>query len=163
VGAWEYELANPPTSKRGLELWLQHAAGFILFEDVRGYAVECIEKDLPPKARAAAMKGVDDALYGLMMVLDGVAGSIGNGRMQVKLRVAVQLLKERESGRERVLGEVDLAAGDGMCMGYVGWLEGDFGEAPVATRIEARKTDPPKRSKRPRKRKKSGRQRSRKR
>jgi len=27
---------------------------------------------------------------------------------------------------------LDLARGDGFCMGYHGWLEGDFGKDPVA-------------------------------
>jgi hypothetical protein len=31
-----------------------------------------------------------------------------------------------------LLLEVDLRQGDGMCMGYHGWLEGDYGKHPVA-------------------------------
>jgi hypothetical protein len=146
VGTWEYKLARPPRTERGRELWLQHAAGFILFEDVRGYAAECIDKDLSPEARAAALKGVDDALYGLMMVLDGVAGSLSNTRMRVQLHVAVQLMKESESGGQTLLREVDLAAGDGMCMGYHGWKAGDFGEAPVVARSRTRTTGSSKRT-----------------
>lgn len=144
MGTHDYKLGKAPTSKRGRELWLQHAAGFIPFEDVRGYAQECIEKDLAPDARAAALKAIDDAVYGLMMVLDGVAGSISNGRMRVQLRMAVQLMKA--SGDQALLGEVDLAHGDGMCMGYHGWKEGDFGEAPVVVKERLRKTGSAKRS-----------------
>jgi hypothetical protein len=160
LGTWEYELANPPTTKRARELWLQHAAGFILFEDVRGYARERIEKGLSPVARAAALKGVDDALYGLMMVLDGVAGSISNARMRVQLHVTVQLVQELESGGPTVLGHVDLAAGDGMCMGYHGWKAGDFGEAPVVASNRPRKTGSPKRSRKARRSTSSARKRS---
>ena len=32
----------------------------------------------------------------------------------------------------KVVAELELSDGDGMCMGYHGWLEGDFGEDPVA-------------------------------
>lgn len=61
MATWEHELVGPPSKPRALELWLQHAAGFILFES-----------------------------------------------------------------------ELDLRQGDGMCIGYHGWREGDFGKHPIA-------------------------------
>ena len=66
----QYELATPPENPGALELWLQHAAGRIFFEDMRGYAIERIDSQLLPEARAAAQKGIDDAVYGLMMIID---------------------------------------------------------------------------------------------
>ncbi len=50
----------------------------ILFEDVRAYALEQIDPKLPPDVRAAAEKSIDDAVYGLMMVIDGVNGFLRN-------------------------------------------------------------------------------------
>ncbi len=129
MASWQLELQIPPPGQRELELWLQHAAGRILFEDVRAYALERIEPTLSDEARTAARKGVDDALYGLMMVLDGVTGAIANEALQVELATQVKLTR-RES--REVVAEVDLEAGDGMCMGYHGWLDGDYGECPVA-------------------------------
>ena len=35
-----YKLTNPPNETRARELWLQHAAGFILFQDMRKYACD---------------------------------------------------------------------------------------------------------------------------
>jgi hypothetical protein len=128
MASYEFELTPAPTDERGYELWLQHCIGFILFEDVRGYARERIAPDLPPEARAAAEKGIDDALYGLMMVLDGVSGTLANRAEQVKLKVLATHLRGDEP-----LGEIDLFEGDGRCMGYHGWLEGDFGDDPIAT------------------------------
>lgn len=78
MASYEFELTAAPTEERAYELWLQHAIGFILFEDVRGYARGEIAPDLSPEARGAAEKGIDDALYGLMMVLDGVSGTLAN-------------------------------------------------------------------------------------
>jgi hypothetical protein len=134
MATWNHKPATAPTGSRALELWLQHAAGFILFEDVRRYAMEQIDSAVSAETRAAIEKGIDAATYGLMMVLDGVTGALSNAHTSVELRVAARLVKHGSSGDASVLAEIDLAQGDGMCMGYHGWLEGDFGEAPVVTR-----------------------------
>ncbi len=125
----EHELADAPTQPRARELWLQHAAGFIVFEDVRRYAMERIDPKLTGKARAAVQKGIDDAVYGLMMVIDGVSGGLSNAKHKVNLNLTVRL--ETRGEVKRIESEVDLFQGDGMCMGYHGWLEGDFGSDPV--------------------------------
>lgn len=38
MASYEFELAPPPEPARDRELWLMHAAGLILFEDVGKYA-----------------------------------------------------------------------------------------------------------------------------
>ena len=43
MATWQHELIDPPTESRARELWLQHAAGFIVFEDARRYAMERID------------------------------------------------------------------------------------------------------------------------
>jgi len=125
----EYTLADPPTEPRARELWLQHAVGFILFEDVRRYALERIDPKLG--ARAAVEKGIDDALCGLVMVLDGVTGQLTSATHEVAIKVVARLM-EVGAQNARPLCEVDLFHGDGMCMGFHGWRAGDFGEHPVA-------------------------------
>jgi hypothetical protein len=132
MATWQHELVDPPAEPRARELWLQHAAGFILFEDVRHYAMERIDPALTGETRAAVQKGIDDALYGLMMVIDGVAGGISNASRRVYIDFMVRLAKRGDSEPSGVLSEVDLRQGDGMCMGYHGWLEGDFGQVPIA-------------------------------
>lgn len=129
VASFELELQPPPHQERAFELWLQHAVGRILFEDVRAYALERVDPGLSAEARSAAEKGINDALYGLMMVIDGVTGSLRNDTQAVELSVTARLL-ETDSGD--VVAEVDLREGDGMCMGYHGWLDGDYGEDLVA-------------------------------
>lgn len=130
MATFEHELAAAPTDPRRRELWLQHAAGFIIFEDVRRYAMEQIDPALTGEARAAVQKGIDDAVYGLMMVIDGVSGGLSNENHSVFIDFIVRIATR---GNEQVVeSEVDLRGGDGMCMGYHGWLEGDYGKNPVA-------------------------------
>jgi hypothetical protein len=129
---WQHELARPPVESRARELWLQHAAGFIVFEDIRRYATERIDPALTGEARAAVQQGIDDAVYGLMMVIDGVTGGISNASHTLYIDFIVRLAQRGDSTADRVLSEVDLGKGDGMCMGYHCWLEGDFGDNPVA-------------------------------
>jgi hypothetical protein len=62
MATWQYELVEPPSERRARELWLQHAAGFIFFEDVRRYAMEGIAPGLSDEAHAAAKKAIDDAV-----------------------------------------------------------------------------------------------------
>ncbi len=128
----QYELAEPPSEPRARELWLQHAAGFILFEDVRRYARERIGPALSDETRAAVQKGIDDAVYGLMMVIDGVSAGIRNASSKVYMDFFVRMAKRKDSIDDGLLSEVDLRNGDGMCMGYHGWLKGDFGKHPIA-------------------------------
>jgi len=133
VATYEHRLAKPPRGSRARELWMQHAAGFILFEDVRRYAIEQIDSSLPMKARKAAEKGINDAVYGMMMVIDGVTGGLSDAKHKLQIDFLVRLIKCADSKQgDTVVAEVDLGNGDGMCMGFHGWLEGDFGEDPVA-------------------------------
>jgi hypothetical protein len=132
MATWQYQLADPPSEPRSRELWLQHAAGFIIFEDIRRYAMERIDPGLSAETITAAKKGIDDAVYGLMMVIDGVSGGISNVNHNVFVDFIVRLAKRKGSIDDKLSSEVDLRHGDGMCMGYHGWLKGDFGKNPVA-------------------------------
>lgn len=123
----DLKLTDFPADSRSRELWLQHAAGHILFRDVRDYAVQRLDPSLSPEARAAAIKAANDALYGLMMILDGVTGGLENDSSKVSLRMIAELTAMDSA---EVVHSLDLLDGDGMCMRYHGWQEGDFGELP---------------------------------
>ena len=131
MATWQYQLSEPPSDARSRELWMQHAAGFIIFEDVRRYAMEQIDPALAGEARVAAQKAIDDAVYGLMMVIDGVSGGVSNARHTVFIDFIVRLKECGESTAAEKQSTIDLREGDGMCMGFHGWREGDFGDAPV--------------------------------
>ena len=132
----DLELETPPTDDYARQLWLQQAAGLILFEDVRKYAAKRLAPALDEASRDAALKAIDDAVYGLMMVLDGVTGRFSNSTSSVSLRVIVQLHQGNKVTDYVDLLELgpsgDRPTGDGMCKGYNGWREGDFGKAPIA-------------------------------
>lgn len=142
----DYQLGEVPTEPRARELWLQHAAGFIVFEDIRRYAMEKIAPSLPVDVRAAVQKGIDDAVYGLMMVIDGVSGGLSNASNRVGIDFVVHL--QNRGGDKAIESKVDLREGDGMCMGYHGWLEGDFGLNSVVTQAPRFAKKPPKNKKR---------------
>ena len=129
MASYQLELQTPPRDESSCELWLQHAAGRIIFEDIRGYALERIDRNLSSEAQEAARKATDDAVYGLMMIIDGVSGTLRNDKHEVEISVAVSLL-DRTSGK--LASQIDLREGNGMCIGYHGWLEGAYGDNPVA-------------------------------
>ncbi len=131
MASWEYELATAPTSEADRKQWLQNAAAFVLLQDIRSYAREQIDVDLSPEASAAAEKSIDDAIYGLMMILDGVSGYLCTATQAVEVRASVRLKALSAAAPDEVVAELDLAEGDGMCMGYHRWLKGDFGPHPV--------------------------------
>jgi hypothetical protein len=124
----DFFLGPVPKPDRHRELWLQHAAGFILFEDMRGYAIDQLDPNLDETARKAALKAIDDTVYGLMMILDGVSGNLANAEHSVRLQTKVCL----ESKSDEPIASIDLFHGDGMCMGFHMWRQGDFGEDLVA-------------------------------
>ena len=124
----EQTLAQPPVGERELELWLQHAAGLIVFQDIRDYAIEQMDDSLSGESRLAALKAIDDAVYGLMMIIDGETGTLQSETHQVRLNVSV-LLTDLET--EEISAEVNLLEGDGMCMGFHGWKDGDFGSDAI--------------------------------
>lgn len=132
----DFRLVDPPASERARELWLQHAAGFILFEDARAYAIERIAPDVDAATRARIIAGIDDTLYGLMMIVDGVSGRLENERHVVTIEARVGL-REKQPGSGGGATALALSEGDGMCMGYHAWLEDDYGSDPVAVRKSA--------------------------
>ena len=87
------------------------------------YAVSRIPGTADPAARELAVKAARDAVYGAMMLLDGVASSdLGpDARAEYVLRSRV---RSRASGA--VVEEFEMAPdGDGLCMGFHGWVAGE--------------------------------------
>jgi hypothetical protein len=68
---------------------------------------------------------VDDVLYGVIQILDGVTRPIGNDRLDMQLVLSARL---RDKGSSEVREVVELGPnGEGLCMGFAAWVEGDFG------------------------------------
>lgn len=117
------KLSNPPEDERDKELWLQHAAGYILFRDIKDYAVSNIPTNTDASIKELIIKGIEDAVYGLMMVMDGVTGTLENDNYRVKIESNIILEK---NGVE--VEKINTLNSDGMCMGYHEWKDGIFGE-----------------------------------
>ncbi len=119
-------LAPPPSDPGARELWIQHVAGLIIFEDVRSYAAGRLDPNLDGPSRTTALQAIDDAVYGLMMVVDGVTGAVRGDDIAVELSLVARVV---EAGT--VTQRLDLGDGDGFCMGFHRWRVGDFGEWPL--------------------------------
>ncbi|MEZ5970358.1 MAG: hypothetical protein R3C31_00945 [Hyphomonadaceae bacterium] len=130
MSTYDFELVNPPANERRRELWLQHAAGFILFEYVRKRALSEIAESASAEARSAAEKAIDDCMYALMRLIDGNSGALMNADFEVDLRMIVRLASAQAP--DAPIQQLDLRDGDGFCMGFHYWKEGDFGDDPVA-------------------------------
>lgn len=66
---------------------------------------------------------MDDAIYGLMMIMDGVTGCLKNDQYAVSIENIIKLERNGEA-----IQEINTFHGDGMCMGFHGWKENDFGD-----------------------------------
>jgi hypothetical protein len=117
------KLTPPPADNRSRELWTQHAAGYIIFRDMKDYAVNNISDDTDEKTKEKIIKGIEDAIYGLMMMMDGVVGILQNDEYTIRIENNILLEK---SGQ--IIQTINTLDGDGMCMGFHDWKEGDFGE-----------------------------------
>lgn len=119
-------LVNPPLGERERELWMQHGAGYIIFENIRKYAINQIPLDATGLNREAYLKGIDNTIYGMMMQMDGVFDSLENEKYRLELQTNIVLFEEEE-----VIEELNTIDGDGMCMGFHGWIKNDFGQAEL--------------------------------
>ena len=63
----------------------QQASSF--FQDGRDYATQNIDPDVDDATRAAIQKETDDAIYSLIMVLDGVTDALANDSERIDCRV----------------------------------------------------------------------------
>jgi hypothetical protein len=120
------KLASPPADDRSRELWTQHAAGYIIFRDMRGYAVNNISDDTDEKTKEKIIKGIEDSIYGLMMMMDGVVGILQNDEYTIRIENNILLEKNGQ-----IIQNINTLDGDGMCMGFHDWKEGNFGEDNV--------------------------------
>jgi hypothetical protein len=107
---------------------LSNVFGRVLFDTARSPSPKSGES-LPKTANTDAAAVVDRTLYGALQVLDGVTPSIGNEDLDVEF-VLIARVSDRVTGQ--VIDEIELGPnGEGLCMGFHGWVEGDFGSVPV--------------------------------
>jgi hypothetical protein len=122
----DFALSEPPKESRALELWMQHAAGFLLFEKVRAAGLATVDKTASDGVRAAVELAVDATIYALMMQIDGVSGGLQGVSRELNLKFGVEL-----TSNQTTEAFVDLGSGEAMCMGFHMWSDGDFGKIDI--------------------------------
>ena len=96
-----------------------------LMNAARKYAFGCIPKSTDLKTTEIAQKAALDAIYGTMMLLDGVSDTKIDAEHQAEY-VLHSRIRRTDTGE--MLEEFELAPdGDGLCMGFHGWVAGGFG------------------------------------
>jgi hypothetical protein len=93
---------------------------------MKEYAISKIPNDADAKTKDKIIQGIEDAIYGLMMMMDGVVGSLQNDDYTVTIENNILLEKNGQ-----VIQRINTLNGDGMCMGFHDWREGKFGEDTV--------------------------------
>jgi hypothetical protein len=92
----------------------------------RDYAFEQIPDSVTRESRSVAQKCALDAIYGMMMLLDGVA----DAKIDTSHWAQYVLIARVRTERGEPVEEFELAPdGDGLCMGFHGWVADDFGES----------------------------------
>src|SRR6266702_2910757 len=95
-----------------------------LADGARDYALARIPGSASEETRAIAKQAVHDALYGVMMVLEGITRNDIDGDHWMQY-----VLSTRVRGRQEgiTLETIELSpVGDGLCMGFHSWLNEDF-------------------------------------
>ena len=118
--------ASWPSEEHARWIRAGNTFGRHLMAAARDYAFRRIAKDTPPAQRQLAEKAALDAIYGVMMLLDGVAGSPIDDQHRAQYVLSLRVLSESEDGP---VEQFELAPeGDGLCMGFHGWVAGNFGK-----------------------------------
>jgi len=104
--------------------WIRagHMFGKHLMHAARDYAVARIPEDAPPVERQARIAGAMDAIYGVMMLLDGVADADIDEAHRAEYVLTMRIIAERKP-----IEELELApGGDGLCIGYHYWKNDEY-------------------------------------
>lgn len=113
---------------------MQHGAGYIVFENIRKSAISKIPPEADNTLRDAHLAAIDNTIYGMMMQMDGIFGSLENENYRLICKPILSFIK-----MAKWLKDSNTLEGDGMCMGFHGWIENDFGSYEIVTHIELKK------------------------
>ncbi len=103
-----------------------HTFGHLLMTHARDEAIAKIPPNASDEAREVATKTVVNALYNVMMILEGIvrASAVANHYLEFALMARV---RESETPCQ-ILEEFELApeGEESACMGFHFWTDGDF-------------------------------------
>lgn len=113
-----------PTDEHARWIKMGHFFGKTMMEEIKGRAEERIDPNISAEARMAAEKAIKDTMYGFMMLLDGVTGCDIDEEHGVEFALMARVFN---SNTREYLEEIELAPeGDGLCMGFHMWEDGEF-------------------------------------
>ena len=122
-----FEVGPVPEDEHSRLVHLSNAFGRLLFDVVRAPTRERA-RSMPDSYRAGVEALLDEQLYAVLQILDGVTMPIGTDQVGVEFVLQARLRNRSDAS---VVSEVELGPdGEGLCMGYHGWREGDFGGVP---------------------------------
>jgi hypothetical protein len=122
------DVGELPEEAHARLIHLSNVFGRVLFDTARSPSPKDGES-LPEAANTEAAAVVDRTLYGALQVLDGVTPPIGNEDLDIEF-VLTARVSDRATGQ--LIDEIELGPnGEGLCMGFHGWVEGDFGSVPI--------------------------------
>jgi hypothetical protein len=103
-----------------------HTFGYLLFDHALRSAVAEVPASATPETKAVAAKAATDALYNVMMILEGVVGAPGDDQHSIEFALTARV-RNRESPYECV-EQFELApnGNEPACMGFHLWAEGNF-------------------------------------
>jgi hypothetical protein len=95
--------------------------GWHVLQASRDYAIGRVPAPASQGERDVATKAIHDAIYGMMMLLDGVAATPVDKDARAEYVISARIVRAGE-----VAEEIELAPdGDGLCMGFHGWVGGE--------------------------------------
>jgi len=125
-------LTDIPGDPRDFSLWMQHGVGYLLMRQVRDEMYYEIESDVAPEHHQAARSVVNDTIYKMCMLVEGIGPPLRNDTHSLEVDLVGRLV---DNSTYEYVHHESMFEGDGICVGYHGWMQGDFGTGrarPVA-------------------------------
>jgi hypothetical protein len=101
-----------------------HTFGHLLMSHARDDAIGRIPAKATKETKEIAAKAAENALYNVMMILEGVVGVPSDGKHNLEFALMLRV-KDR---KDKLVEEFELApeGDEPACMGFHFWTDGDF-------------------------------------
>ena len=107
------------------ERWIDAANvfGSQLFTYAREEQMSNLAEDLTTRERTIAVEAINNTLYAVLMMLDGVVDL----KVDANHSTEYSLMQRVFDDQSRLVSEIELTPnGDGLCMGFHGWKSNEF-------------------------------------
>ena len=120
----EMDVGPIPEDPHARLIHLSNAFGRVLFDLARNPARERT-RSMPEEVQSQAQTLVDDVLYAVVQLVDGVTSPIGNDQLDLQFVLSARLRDKRT--RQTIELVEPGPNGEGLCIGFADWVQGDFG------------------------------------